>query len=736
MPTPADLIARIPGVTRDLSLALAGKADFYLWTGKIGKAPGAFWIPNLFDAKKLPDAVARLQTKDECSYFEAAGRMEKAHKGIGNKEIGLCPFAFVEMDDVGLDEQKRRLAELSAATGLDYALQVFSGGKSIHTYLAYAKPLLPDDHLRLRIQKLLVAILGGDHRIVDLPRLMRLPGYKAEDRQQPIIHCSDATYTATDILNRLQKHALSLGLDYEKEYERLKNEQLKRDAPTTSPTGTSNAPRLRVDGGYLPTADWIALTGGTAIGAQVRCPLCVGKTVADRKTLTVMTLRSAHCTRCNAWVREAVEESLPPGVLDCTFITGGTIPTAPKRPLSRPLVRPMPEAEVSDLKQKLDMAYAPRNQKKQGKANAVPPALREGAKKTLAYAANLVPLVRARRKGLGLPERPPEGTRCGVPLVLHHAGDGSLVGTPVCRDEDCPVHGPIHQARRIAAISTMPLCRSAAKMKKGLARTGAPLGERVLHAYRISPDQVGAFHDAWTRKSSAVNPANHSRSIDPATRNLPHSIPHGFVTFKHDDPGEAGRVVTTVLSTLKVEFRKGVSKLDGSYMGEITPTGDGLTSRQVIDALGIASIQVVSGGDVDGLDFDPVVETGTVTSSQTLHLDPEGTARVASGSLWHCIGEVSVESLKDAADKAGMVMVVSQTQDGTGERATTRAVTPSTARDLLASAGATRFGKPIAASAVPEEEMEAYVEALNHDVGDLLDLDEPTTHREDKSCKM
>lgn len=212
-------------VTDDLGRALAepGRFDFYVWHGctprfeerrYVGDVPGRFWIPALFDTRRLARAVIDLMARKRISSDAALDRMQRYHTGLRHPYIGVAPFAFVEIDHLGKDEQIAAYEALSEATGLRWCVWVSSGGKSVHAYLRFTVPLAADDPLRDEIQRLLIVALQGDTQITNVGRLMRLPGYTGTERSQPVLRLdADARYDATDIRDRLDAYARALGIE-------------------------------------------------------------------------------------------------------------------------------------------------------------------------------------------------------------------------------------------------------------------------------------------------------------------------------------------------------------------------------------------------------------------------------------------------------------------------------------------------------------------------------------------
>jgi len=224
-------------VTGDFEAALRGEAEYYLWHGSWG-AKGRFWIPALFRSADLPAAIAKAKDKPRKdgtirNLQEARDDVRLFHAGLGASNVVWVTCAFCEIDHLSRDEQERRYRALAAATGLKWTLWVFSGGKSIHAYLAYDRLLDPTDPLRLEIQKLLVVCLESDTKIVDAGRPMRLPGWDGPERQQPIMHLDPTGgYAPEDVRDRLLAYAHQLGIkDIDRAYNDLQlAEALEREA--------------------------------------------------------------------------------------------------------------------------------------------------------------------------------------------------------------------------------------------------------------------------------------------------------------------------------------------------------------------------------------------------------------------------------------------------------------------------------------------------------------------------
>lgn len=185
--------------------------------------PGMFWIPAVLCSWKLltglddyirrKNAGRRQRRQGLLSRTDAIDNMKLLHSGIGNDQVVLHPFAFVEIDHLRREEQEARYHALSLATGLQWCLWVFTGGKSVHAYLRFATPLEAGDPLWKEIQELLIVVLVGDTKITNASRLMRLPGWAGADRQQPVVHYDPTVgYEAEDVRDRLVEYAAQMGI--------------------------------------------------------------------------------------------------------------------------------------------------------------------------------------------------------------------------------------------------------------------------------------------------------------------------------------------------------------------------------------------------------------------------------------------------------------------------------------------------------------------------------------------
>ncbi len=215
-------------VTRDLNVAMRGDVPNFLWDGLVVDdtatepwavpVPGRFFIPALFDSPKLPDALDKLAAQrradgrphDRQSCLRSMARW---HSGLGDQQIGLLPWNYVEPDHLTVDEQLARYRHATEAVGIDWRMWVHTGGKSIHAYPATCEVAVVDDPRWLRIQRLLIACFEGDTAIQNRSRLMRLPGGTGRNRHHEVIHLSDCKGDTLDgLIAKLDRLAEILGV--------------------------------------------------------------------------------------------------------------------------------------------------------------------------------------------------------------------------------------------------------------------------------------------------------------------------------------------------------------------------------------------------------------------------------------------------------------------------------------------------------------------------------------------
>jgi hypothetical protein len=252
---------------------------------------------------------------------------------------------------------------------------------------------------------------------------------------------------------------------------------------------------------------------------------------------------------------------------------------------------------------------------------------------------------------------------------------------------------PLFNAKGLAPIPLVQDSSAEERWFQHLVNEGCidrPLGGRNLWEYSFDVANLKSFENAWGRTRFEGNSA--STSIDKKSKaEFPSNSPlHGYVTFNLGN----GMIVALATHTLAIggSGKKGgrPSKLAGSLVREI-PAED---AEARIIALGLDSLRVTPGEDLDGMKLDPTVITGSITSSQTLHLDPEGTVRTALAAPWLCIGEIGLKELREGLKAAGMDVTTREDAHTPNElgKVTSKEVTPETLFGIVSANGTLSHG--------------------------------------------
>ncbi len=172
---------------------------------------------------------------------------------LGQEGIALLPSAPVEIDHLSLEDQAALFTDFEHLTGVRLGILVLSGdlrpeslraagvepavadgGKSIHAYPLFQRPLdptpgTPDRKLWDRIVRYQIAVFGGDTKIANAGHLMRTPGVIARTpwrtgnrlRVQTCLRAdNDAALPAEDYLAALETYARHIGLATDEDVER------------------------------------------------------------------------------------------------------------------------------------------------------------------------------------------------------------------------------------------------------------------------------------------------------------------------------------------------------------------------------------------------------------------------------------------------------------------------------------------------------------------------------------
>ena len=538
-------------VTASWDVAQAGTADYYLWSGAVpGDDAGRYWIPALYRSADLPQVVAGVAEAKGISRAEAATRVQEYHSGLVDDRVALSIAAAVEIDHLPRAEQVRRYAALTAATGLQWALQAHSGGKSVHAYLSFDRPLDPKDPLREEIQHLLIATLEGDDVITSPGHLMRLPGFDGPARKQPVLHTDAAAhYSPEAIRDRLVAYAEALGIADVGRAVRVLRLAHDLDLAARKTGGEAadeireHASLLRATRGDPATADLdlaqamlggrgpvvtVKITGtgtqaaepvtvvsdedfapwrGLPVGSRtVGCPLCGGGN--HRRTAAVVRTHGVRCHRCDVTVVPAGRAAgvLPAGVTAIGERVSTSI-LAPSVADTATGIGPEVEAIAWARDALRSDVYAATL----ASADARDAALGADAERLYdimwhcAHVADTVYLprvvrhlgleaIRAARRSTG-----PCGTTLG--MVNRATLDGGIYRRG-CRSSSCPTCGPARIAMQAAMLGRLPVATHGT--------ISAPtLGGRTLYAYTIPVEQAKSLErliDSQTAKDSSGYP--------------------------------------------------------------------------------------------------------------------------------------------------------------------------------------------------------------------------------------
>lgn len=217
-------------ITTSLPAALAGQADYFLWSGEYpGDEDGRYWVRGLIRSSDLPALLreahekgvkkAQDEGKPRPTMDDTIDSFRRFRTGWENKWVAHYIGWVVEIDHLPRAEQERMYADLSAATGLRWSLKVFSGGKSVHAYLSPDRlldpedPKDPKDSIISDVEHLLWALLEGDFAVAR-GNLSRLPGWDGPHRKQPVVHLDPtAHHDAPEVIrDLLATYAASMGI--------------------------------------------------------------------------------------------------------------------------------------------------------------------------------------------------------------------------------------------------------------------------------------------------------------------------------------------------------------------------------------------------------------------------------------------------------------------------------------------------------------------------------------------
>ncbi|NES04176.1 MAG: hypothetical protein F6K22_15845 [Okeania sp. SIO2F4] len=141
------------------------------------------------------DALQELNTNGYDIYIVVNG------EGYTDADVEQCKAIFYEHDNLSITEQENIWQKLNLPQP---TIQVYTGGKSVHNYWVFDKTL-PTDSWKI-LQADLLEFSGGDPKIKNPSRLMRLPGfYHQKGTQARIINQSGERYSYNQLRNAIPK---------------------------------------------------------------------------------------------------------------------------------------------------------------------------------------------------------------------------------------------------------------------------------------------------------------------------------------------------------------------------------------------------------------------------------------------------------------------------------------------------------------------------------------------------
>jgi hypothetical protein len=630
-------------VTSNFDAALEGKTDYYVWTGRaFGESGGGMFIPALFRSADLRAVALAVQARKQaegksCNFGQAQDLVRKYHSGLGASKVALSVCAYTEIDHIPIKAQLRAYRALMDATGLRWALIVYSGGKSLHAYLSFSRPLLPDDPLRLEIQKLLAVALGADTKIVDAGRLMRTPAYAGEERPQPVMHLDDsANYEPVDIRDTLLAYVQGAGIvDAESAYKdlQLAEEVTREQKKRPSETAKTLAWKLRHERGRLPddsTRDAALAFLGRGAGAftaancdlskfagaragKVVAPCCTGDDAQREPAGSVMVgadgaVKGIYCQRHKVWHREA--PALPEGKSGEGFrmFNMGAEAKAEAAP-EKPKVAPFTDAEKFSYKERAaHLCRMARVEARRAEAHWRPLELRVEARRAEAQGLDLE-LVRgaltAKELGQGWAEAlraqfveegaEEPGGPCGSLQALGEVETHALAAhRRSCKSRHCFWCAPDTFATQSAALAWMPQ-----------AGGGEPLARRKTVFRQVVPAEN---FDTWKR---GFNRMSRNRLFKDVNKK------------KKDDSGTCSAYAGFLAGEMWTVFSTLEHKLKGAPKPERV--------KDVEDAIRVAMLKTFH---AEKLPNRNLKTSGKITSSRGLIRDVDRIWHLASGSKW------------------------------------------------------------------------------------------------------
>lgn len=697
-------------VTDGFEAALAGKTDFYVWTGDVWDAnaarpvPGRFFIPALFKAADLVEVIAKVMAKPRAdgsrrTLWEATQSVRNYHSGLGKAMVAHVVCSKAESDCLSLGEQRLELARLADDTGLRWALWAFSGGRSLHAYFAHDRLLAPSDPIVDEIHQLLCVLLQGDTAIGDPGRIMRLPGYDGAERQQPIEHL-DADpairYPPETIRDRLLALARGRGFkDIEAAYKVLQlakrlddegddrggeyGQEIREHADLLRQT-RHRPDRCDLDIAHLILHTKSALIAAAALPSQsdlrkvgetrfadlsafkdlprnsrVACPNCAAGKAPKGFTNHEPGARhiGLYCQRCRLYVRHLTPNLRAEidAVDAATSAAGGDLTGAGA-------LKDDPAwttAHVQDWGTLIDRVYesvlsqdAADRAAKVAKRYADAESLDPAVVEAAGKACRQASMVVNQfRAHFGIEPGSPM-PNCGFTQGLSNARTSEMLALRRrCNELSCKRCGPLLLAQKVGAILHMPIGDPAGKP------IGAALADRPLWTIALPNSAVSKWTDRFNGISRLQNSVAFASNtvIDSLKTQRPRSFSdaagHAYIAVRHGQK-------TVVISTLDVPATQ-------RSAGTTAVPDDTDRVKLVVDLLKTAyTVTRRSDGEI--------AVSGHVTSSRGLRLDPDKLQAIASRSAWfrdvECVDEparmaavwsVDGRKVRTEADSSGAV---------------------------------------------------------------------------------
>ena len=132
------------------------------------------------DLPELADELRQLNERGEHVFISANPRRREGGKAA---DVALARTLFVDIDHATVEDALRRVR----SAGLPEPTVIVDSGHGTHCYWRLTEPVT-DPAVWTKAQKHLIGLLGGDKVVCDLPRVMRLPGYR--NHKEPAADCT------------------------------------------------------------------------------------------------------------------------------------------------------------------------------------------------------------------------------------------------------------------------------------------------------------------------------------------------------------------------------------------------------------------------------------------------------------------------------------------------------------------------------------------------------------------